>query len=137
VIQRCAKPLKERTLTSGIEWMQLQVGNFRLIVEFAPTTKKVIQIYHFRETPFTDEEIAKLLEQNAQGQEWKSVNKADAGSVPTASRPAVAGLRLTRRRPRSTNSSSWTHVPGLERQPPSRDRAGYNGRFERGVPDHA
>jgi beta-lactamase regulating signal transducer with metallopeptidase domain len=79
VIQRCGKPLEEKTLggEGGINWMRFQVGEFRLIVEIAPTTKKVIQIYHFRKTAYTDAEIAQLLEQNAQGKPWKPENKAE------------------------------------------------------------
>lgn len=77
VIQRCGKPLEERVLQGGIDWMRFQVGEFRLIVEIAPNTKKVIQIYHFRKKAFTDAEIAQLLEQNAQGNQWKPENKAE------------------------------------------------------------
>ena len=70
VIQRCGKPIEERVLQGGINWMRFQVGEFRLIVEIAPNTKQAVQIYHFRKQAFTDAEIAQLLEQNSQGKKW-------------------------------------------------------------------
>lgn len=77
VIKLCGKPLEEKILQpgdpilGGITWMRFQAGDYRLIVEIAPNTKKVVQIYHFRKRPFTDSEIAGLLERNAQGHQWK------------------------------------------------------------------
>ena len=76
VIRLCGKPLEEKILppadpnVGGINWMRFQAGDYRLIVEIAPNTRKVVQIYHFRKRPITDHEMAGLLERNAQGHQW-------------------------------------------------------------------
>ena len=81
IVSKYGKPDKTVTLASGIESLSYQHGGIRLLVEVAPKTKQVIQIYYFKATPFSGVQISELLERNAESSKWSLVAATDRKSV--------------------------------------------------------
>lgn len=78
VVTHCGQPAKEVALASGIESLHFQADDFRSIVEISPKTKKAIQVFYFKKTPFAKTEIEELLARNTEGHTWKQEDKADS-----------------------------------------------------------
>jgi hypothetical protein len=79
IISLYGKPTKAETFASGIESLGFQHGGIRLLVEISPHTGKAIQIFYFKETPFTGTQIGELLDRNAEGSRWRPNPTADNG----------------------------------------------------------
>lgn len=79
IITEYGKPLKTVTFVSGIESLSYQHEGIRLLVEISPKTKRVIQIYHFKTSPFTGTQIAELLERNSEGSKWRPIPTTEGG----------------------------------------------------------
>ncbi|QDU26845.1 hypothetical protein ETAA8_19280 [Anatilimnocola aggregata] len=78
IIDKYGQPTKTVTFASGIESLHFQHSpEIRLLVEVSPTTKRVIQIYYKKKTPFTNVQISELLNRNAEGSLWYA---AESGS---------------------------------------------------------
>lgn len=70
IVEKFGQPNDSVELASGIESLRYDRGPVRVLVEISPATKRVVQIYYKKATPFTSIQIAELLERNAEGSKW-------------------------------------------------------------------
>lgn len=71
IISKYGQASESVMLASGIESLRFQHGpDLRLLVEVAPESKRVIQIYYRKKTPFSGIQITELLDRNSEGSKW-------------------------------------------------------------------
>ncbi|WP_254506562.1 hypothetical protein [Anatilimnocola floriformis] len=73
IIKLYGMPVKSTTFASGIESLTFQHGGVRVLVEISPKSSTAIQIFYFKDTPFSGTQIAELQERNAEGSKWRPI----------------------------------------------------------------
>jgi hypothetical protein len=76
LITKFGEPKNAAKFASGVESLEFQNGANRMLIEIAPETGQVIQIYYRKQTPFTDAQIMELLNRNAEGKQWIPTTEA-------------------------------------------------------------
>ena len=57
-------------LFRSIESLHFKKGVFTVFVEIPKDTGKAVQIYYYKDTPFTPAQVAEILSRNAEGKLW-------------------------------------------------------------------